>query len=990
MTDELETGELLGHYSCPSCGGSDPLALYEKSDCVDGNCWSNCGHFKPSKLKELGVTDGVKEVLVEPAIKSSRKGGFVMTDEVVEKVQSILDKEIHGWPERRIPALVNEFYGVRSEVEGDGVDKVLLREYCPSYNQKDQLVGWHVRDDKVKQARNNGEKSDRPPFYSIGDVRSSTKLFGQNKFEGGGKTLVIVSGQADTRAIFTALNTEKSYDSEKGRKVTKVSRFITPVVSTQSGEGSLAQFKSNYEWVSSFKSVIIVYDQDDAGREGAEKLARMLKAGQAKIAKLQRKDACEHSKRGEWESIRGAYFKAEQYSPVDVLHLAEMWDDFEKEDQNIKIPFPPAMSKLNEMMNGGMEYGEVSVVGALTSIGKGLLGTDYVITPDGTKLVSDVKVGDSLVGSDGRPTKVTGVFPQGIKKIFKITLNDDTVLKCDEDHLWAWRTQYQRRNNRENNVTNVYEMIESMNSGKSRSQIYLPDPVPVKCWEDDSNLVIDPYTLGIIIGDGSSKGSGLIVTNFEQDIIDKVSNNCPKGFKVVYNENLGRLRITIDHSCEDREKSGYNGIENSLLNYLKEVGLTVNSYDKFIPDNYLKSSYQARLELLRGLIDTDGSVTVKNAANIEYSTTSEKLADDVRFLVRSLGGTARVVKRNSFYSKDGERTQVRDSYRVFIKQPVDVNFFSSEKHKSRFKQGRTSARNEVVNIEEDGYDETICFKVEADDSLFMMKDFVLTHNTTFIMNIIHHLMENTDLKTGAFFLEGNKREIVRDLISLDLRSNLRLKDREEIDMGNLRKRFMNNLAKRDNFVYVDHQGSIGNEEIFDKFNYLSEVEECDVIVFDVLQAACDSSNNSSVIEFMDNILKFAKKTDTCVIVVSHMRKPDGDNPHAVSEYHLLGSSAINQIAYNTLLLSRAKMHEDKNVANSTKLQLVKCRRTGITGEAGWIRYDNETSHFYPTGNPYDSLDEPDETLFGDVGVDEQDYDKVEEQESSQDWEVVDE
>jgi len=632
MTDELETGELLGHYSCPSCGGSDPLALYEKSNYVDGNCWSNCGHFKPSKLKELGVTDGVKEVLVEPAIKSSRKGGFVMTDEVVEKVNSILDKEIHGWPERRIPALVNEFYGIRSEVEGDGVDKVLLREYCPSYNQKDQLVGWHVRDDKVKQARNNGEKSDRPPFYSIGDVRSSTKLFGQNKFEGGGKTLVIASGQADARAIFTALNTEKSYDSEKGRKVTKVSRFITPVVSTQSGEGSLAQFKANYEWVSSFKSVIIMYDQDDAGREGAEKLARMLKAGQAKIAKLQRKDACEHSKRGEWEAIRGAYFKAEQYSPVDVLHLAEMWDDFEKEDQNIKIPFPPSMVKLNEMMNGGMEFGEVTVVGGLTSIGK----------------------------------------------------------------------------------------------------------------------------------------------------------------------------------------------------------------------------------------------------------------------------------------------------------------------------------------------------------------------TSFVMNTIHNFLENTDLKTGAFFLEGNKREIVRDLISLDLRNNLRLKNRDEIDMVTLKKQFLNNIAARDNFVYVDHQGSISNDEIFDKFNYLSEVENCDIIVFDVLQAACNSSDNSAVINFMDSILKFAKKSDTCVIVVSHMRKPDGDDPHNVSEYHLLGSSAINQIAYNTILLSRSKMHEDKNVANSTKLQLVKCRRTGLTGEAGWIRYDNQTSHFYPTSNPYEAIDEPDESLFaGDVSIDEQDYDKVEEQGSSQDWEVVD-
>lgn len=626
MTKEFEQGEFLGHYACSVHGGSDSLCLYKKEDYVDGYCWadSDCGHFSPKRLKDLGITDGKFEVLVEAAKPSSRKGGFIMTDEVLEQLEKIKQKEIHGWPERRIPAVVNEFYGVYSDVEGEGKDKTLIKEYCPAYDKDDNLVGFHVRNDAVKKAKNNGEKVDGVPFYSIGDVRASTKLFGQNKFESGQKRVVLCSGQADVRAVFTAINTEK-----QGNK-TVVGRFITPVVSTQCGESSLAQIKANFEWLTSFEEVIIMYDQDSAGEKGAEKIAKMLKAGQAKIAKYKRKDACEHSKRGEWEAIKTAYFKAERYSPVDVLHLAEMWDEFENEDDNVKLPFPPSFQLLNEMTGGGIEKGEICTLGALTSAGK----------------------------------------------------------------------------------------------------------------------------------------------------------------------------------------------------------------------------------------------------------------------------------------------------------------------------------------------------------------------STIINNVVYNWLENHNFKVGAFYLEGTKREVVRDLLGLDVRQNLRVADRTMLDMKKLKNRFMGSLATADKFVYVDHQGAISNDEIFDKFHYLAEVEQIDVLVFDPIQAAVNSSDNSSIIDFMDQLLKFAKKTNVAILDVSHMRKPDSDNPHNVSEYDLMGSSAINQISFTTVLASRDKMHPNPKVKNATHLQLVKCRRTGLTGSAGWIRYDHDTTHFHQTSNPYDDLDDMDEELMGDVEILEQDYDKVEPK-GNDEWEVHD-
>lgn len=225
--------------------------------------------------------------------------------------------------------------------------------------------------------------------------------------------------------------------------------------------------------------------------------------------------------------------------------------------------------------------------------------------------------------------------------------------------------------------------------------------------------------------------------------------------------------------------------------------------------------------------------------------------------------------------------------------------------------------------------------------------------STIIANIVHHLMDSTEFKVGALYLEGTQREVVRDILSLDLSTNLRRTDRNTMDKAQLKDHWDNSIVPRDNFVFVDHRGSLTNDDILSKLQYLAKGEECDVIIIDPLQAAVDTSDNGKVIQFMDMILKFAKETDAAVFLVSHMRKPEGNDPHAVSEYHLLGSSSINQIAYNTVLVSRDKMSTDNEKKNATLLHLPKCRRTGETGLAGWLRYDVDTTHMYPTGNPYE-------------------------------------
>ena len=630
MSEYVE-GMCLGHVACPKHGSSDSLALYEKEingkKVIDGYCWSECGKIETSELIELGVIDSDCNILVEFATKSSGKV-FVMTDEVMKRVNEVLEYETHGWKERRIPRIVSEFYGVKTKLNSEG--EVTYR-YYPS-TENGELVGWHVRNDMAKREKNEKGKTSQQPFFPIGKVRSDCELFGQSNYAKGGKYLILASGEEDAQAIATAMNTEKVAGKLQFKK------YITPVVSTTVGEAALKQIKNNYDYITSFENVVIMYDNDNAGKEGAKKIARILNAGQAKIATYTRKDACEHSKNGEFQSIVKAFWEAEQYSPVDVLHMSELWSDFESGDSNVKIPFPTAWSSLNELMGGGMERGEITVIGALTSIGK-----------------------------------------------------------------------------------------------------------------------------------------------------------------------------------------------SSMIN-----------------------------------------------------------------------------------------------------------------------------------------------------------------------SITYHLVENTEFKVGAMFLEGTRREVVRDLLSLDMGMNLRHADHSRLDKESLKQRWFNNFVKPDKMIYVDHQGSLTNDKIFEKLNYLAKVEECDVIILDPIQACVNTSENGAVIEFMDTILKFAKESDTCIILVSHMRKPSGDDPHDVSEYHLMGSSSINQIAFNTILLSRDKMHSSPLVRNSTRLQLVKCRRTGNTQEAGWLRYDMNTTHFHASFNPYEQPDEIDtsgidkDSKIMDNDLTDDDFDKIADSldDFDRDWETV--
>lgn len=373
--------------------------------------------------------------------------------------------------------------------------------------------------------------------------------------------------------------------------------------------------------------------------------------------------------------------------------------------------------------------------------GKGLITSELAITPNGLKKFGDLKVGDKIIGSNGKACTITGVFPQGLKDIYKITFNDGYSITTDGSHLWSVSSRNGGINSdtdyNKSIVLSVDQMLdknlilEQHGIGRNEKKIYkfktyykepngnnkwqIPIVKPIE-FENNDILPIEPYLLGVSLGDGYFTKSSAIKIQVHEDDFDELLQNI----------------ILTENKKQDNKRIAYINYHSSDL---KKLGLdNTKSHTKFIPDIYKYSSIENRLSILQGLMDTDGycKKTKKGKfGGTEYCTTSEKLADDVAEIVHSLGGIVRKSSKIGKYKKDdGTVVECKKAYRLNIKLPLNMNPFRLKRKADlynspkKYKVGRY-----IKNIEPCGKAETVCISVDAPDKLYVMKHGIVTHNT---------------------------------------------------------------------------------------------------------------------------------------------------------------------------------------------------------------------------------------------------------------------
>ena len=419
------------------------------------------------------------------------------------------------------------------------------------------------------------------------------------------------------------------------------------------------------------------------------------------------------------------------------------------------------------------ERGEIEVAPLAYMRGRAQPLFSKVLTPLGFRPIGTFAVGDFVIGSNGRPTEVVGVYAQGRKDVYRVQTQDGaSTLACGE-HLWTVTTRADRRRGKPPRVLETRAMV-----GQLRAAHYHRFELPLVSSPVEfppRDVPMDPYALGLLLGDGCiTTATTPSFTTADPELALALQATLP-------NTDVFR-KADLDYVLR-RKGGGRGGVivanpVTAVLRVLKLAG--TRSGTKFVPDEYVYNSSEVRLGLLQGLLDTDGGPVTQDArtCRIQYVTTSPRLKEDVLFLVRSLGGVAYWRTRHLAGRAPG-RARGRsiyyraDAYVIDIRLPQGVAPFRlARKREAYDRTGGGRPMRFIDSIEPAGQEETVCIRVAAEDSLYVTDDFLLTHNSLNEAFIILDEAQNTTAPQMKMFLTrlgfGSQAVVTGDVTQIDL------------------------------------------------------------------------------------------------------------------------------------------------------------------------------------------------------------------------------
>lgn len=363
------------------------------------------------------------------------------------------------------------------------------------------------------------------------------------------------------------------------------------------------------------------------------------------------------------------------------------------------------------------------IFGDQPGLGKRQPYSALIATPQGWRKMGELKIGDPLFGKNGAVYHIDGIYEHGVQDVYRITFNDGVSTTAGDEHLWSVRDVNMRRRGQGWKTMTTAEILEKglvwgnspsrMKSGRKpvlRWEIPMCDPVQYP----HSDVYLHPYIMGALIGDGNLCNGRVILSNpdFDSEIRHRVKELMPE--QLCMNEE--RFAVCPRFPIVNADSRHMN----RALEYIRSLGMDVKSVDKRIPRAYLQGDVGQRIELLRGLMDTDGHISP--GGKISYSSMSAGLAEDVAELVRSLGGQARV----RFYDRSDKGKGVE--LRVFITLGINPFFTPRKAERYNPRRGNYCSRY-IEKIELIGKKESRCIHVTAPDHLYLTDNFIVTHNT---------------------------------------------------------------------------------------------------------------------------------------------------------------------------------------------------------------------------------------------------------------------
>lgn len=316
-------------------------------------------------------------------------------------------------------------------------------------------------------------------------------------------------------------------------------------------------------------------------------------------------------------------------------------------------------------------------------------------TDNGVLKLHEIKKGMNVIASDGSLTEVIGDYEPFSAQAFDVHFDSGIIVRCDSEHLWYVEPKLSElsKNKRDPWVCGKTLTTKELVSGIEKGESYF---IPTSSFDGkEMDLPIDPYWLGYWLGNGCKDYPSLYICNGDP-----------------INFNYTPTSVRQKKGCVNAYFGG-----NDLRDKLSELKVLGN---KSIPEQYMLSSWTQRYQLLKGLMDSDG--TVSSSGTCVFDNSDKKLAQQVCYLIRSLGFKA-------FF-----HTYRNSEYKILFscgeKVPFDLPRKIKRVRTGHFKQ----IRHQIVDIVPVGKTMVRCIKVAAENSLFLCEDFIATHNTVFSIN----------------------------------------------------------------------------------------------------------------------------------------------------------------------------------------------------------------------------------------------------------------
>ena len=617
------------------------------------------------------------------------------------------------------------------------------------------------------------------------------------------------------------------------------------------------------------------------------------------------------------------YAVTERRSSEDYLPVSEIIegtiDEIEASSHrgDGMVGVPTGFADLDRLTNG-LHPGQMIVLAARPAIGKALALDTPLPTPQGWTTMGEVKVGDELIGADGRPTRVVAATDVMIDRpCYEIEFADGERIVADADHQWLTSDRRARRYAACPQdyhvpvlpaVRTTREIAETLicdtKDGRRNHTIAVGEAFDLP----PADLPVPPYALGAWLGDGQSRSAqitsvdpeiparieaeGLVVTQQSASLYSvafptvRVDSRhrclvCGTAFTATADE-----RVLCGRGCSGRgghmevprcgcgERATGIGADCrrcraalTMTGTLRELGVLG---DKHIPLLYLRASEQQRRDLLAGLLDTDGYVN--KAGAVQLAVTHRRLAETALELVRSLGYKATLRTK-----RVRGRSERSSTCYVLNFTPSDKVFYLTRKAARQRVPGIKPRQRQIQHVRPVRSVPVRCVQVDNADHLYLAGRTMLpTHNSTLSLDVARSAAIKHGMSTVIFSLEMSRNEITMRLLSAEARIPL-----QNMRKGTMREEDWTRLARTMGQVseaplFIDDSPNMSLMEIRAKCRRLKQRHDLKMVIVDYLQLMTSGkrveSRQQEVSEFSRALKLLAKELEVPVIAVSQLNR----------------------------------------------------------------------------------------------------------------------